>query len=189
MKYQSIVFSGLPGAGKSTLVAKLKEIYKWPVLSVGDLWRARWANLYPDKKISFEEYWRTTSSEDNRQVNVDFREQATKNHLIGDSRYTVYLKDLPVFLVFLTADLNIRAKRGVGLAKYNGDGEKEIKEILYRREADEVAASKRLFGYDYRDPANYHLVLNTAMLSQEEEIAVIQGVIQNGDIYRNQVNL
>ena len=104
MKYQSIVFSGLPGAGKSTLVAKLKEIYKWPVLSVGDLWRARWANLYPDKKISFEEYWRTTSSEDNRQVNVDFREQATKNHLIGDSRYTVYLKDLPVFLVFLTAD-------------------------------------------------------------------------------------
>ena len=56
-----------------------------------------------------------------------------------------------VFLVFLTADLNIRAKRGVGLAKYNGNGEKEIKEILYRREADEVAASKRLFGYDYRE--------------------------------------
>ncbi|HOI97709.1 MAG: cytidylate kinase family protein [Minisyncoccales bacterium] len=178
MKYQSIVFSGLPGAGKSTLVAKLKEIYKWPMLSVGDLWRARWANLCPDKEISFEEYWRTTSSEDNRQVNVDFREQATKNHLIGDCRYTVYLKDLPVFLVFLTADLNIRAKRGVGLAKYNGNGEKEIKEILYRREADEVAASKRLFGYDYRDPANYHLVLNTAMLSQEEEIAVIKSLLK-----------
>ena len=177
MKYQSIVFSGLPVAGKSTLVAKLKEIYKWPMLSVGDLWRARWANLYPDKKISFEEYWRTTSSEDNRQVNVDFREQATKNHLIGDSRYTVYLKDLPVFLVFLTADLNIRAKRGVGLAKYNGDGEKEIKEILYRREADEVAASKRLFGYDYRDSANYHLVLNTALVSQEEEIAIIKTLV------------
>jgi cytidylate kinase len=178
MKYQSIVFSGLPGAGKSTLVAKLKEIYKWPMLSVGDLWRARWANLCPDEEISFEEYWRTTSSEDNRQVNVDFREQATKNHLIGDCRYTIYLKDLPVFLVFLTADLNIRAKRGVGLAKYNGNGEKEIKEILYRREADEVAASKRLFGYDYRDPANYHLVLNTAMLSQEEEIAVIKSLLK-----------
>ena len=104
MKYQSIVFSGLPGAGKSTLVAKLQEIYGWPVLSIGDLWRQKWAKLYPNKEISFEEYWRTTSSEDNRQVNVDFREQATKNHLIGDSRYTVYLKDLPVFLVFLTAD-------------------------------------------------------------------------------------
>jgi len=65
----------------------------------------------------------------------------------------------------------------VGLAKYNGNGEKEIKEILYRREADEVAASKRLFGYDYRDSANYHLVLNTALVSQEEEIAIIKTLV------------
>ncbi len=180
MKYQSIVFSGLPGAGKSTLVEKLKEIYGWPVLSVGDLWRARWAKLYPDKQISFEEYWRTTSSEDNKQVNIDFREQVSKNHLLGDSRYTIYLKDLPVFLVFLTADLDIRAKRGAGLAKYNGSSEEEIKDILYCREADEVAASKRLFEYDYRDAANYHLVLNTAMISQEEEIAIIKSLIPPG---------
>jgi len=127
MKYQSIVFSGLPGAGKSTLVAKLQEIYGWPVLSIGDLWRQKWAKLYPNKEISFEEYWRTTSSEDNRQVNVDFRARAARNYLLGDSRYTIYLKDLPVLLIFLTADLNTRAKRGVGLAKYNGSREEEIK--------------------------------------------------------------
>lgn len=177
MKYQSIVFSGLPGAGKSTLVAKLKEIYGWPVLSVGDLWRMRWAKLYPGKEISFEEYWRTTSSEDNKQINVDFRKEVTKNHLLGDSRYTIYLKGLPVFLVFLTADLKTRAVRGVGLAKYNGSNEEEIRDILYRREADEVAASKRLFEYDYRDPAYYHLILNTAMISQDEEIAIIKSLI------------
>ena len=177
MKYQSIVFSGLPGAGKSTLVAKLQEIYGWPVLSVGDLWRQKWAKLYPNREVPFEEYWRTTSSEDNRQVNVDFREQAAINHLLGDSRYTTYLKDLPVLLIFLTADLDTRAKRGVGLAKYNGSCEEEIKNILYRREADEVAAGKRLFGYDYRDSANYHLVLNTALVSQEEEIAIIKTLV------------
>ena len=176
MKYQSIVFSGLPGAGKSTLVAKLKEIYGWPILSVGDLWREKWAKLYPNKEISFEEYWRTTSSEDNRQINIDFREKITKDHLLGDSRYTIYLRDLPVLLVFLTADLETRAQRGVGLAKYNGNGQEQIKDILYRRQADEVAASKRLFGYDYRDSANYHLVLNTAMMSQEEEIAAINSL-------------
>ncbi len=177
MKYQSIVFSGLPGAGKSTLVARLKEIYGWPVLSVGDLWCQRWAKLYPNKEISFEEYWRATSTEDNRQVNVDFREQAAKNHLLGDSRYTIYLKDLPILLIFLTADLDTRAQRGAGLAKYNGSSEKEIKDILYRREADEVAAGKRLFGYDYRDSANYHLIFNTALISQEEEIAIIKTLI------------
>jgi len=176
MKYQSIVFSGLPGAGKSTLVAKLKEIYGWPILSVGDLWREKWAKLYPNKEISFEEYWRATSSEDNRQINIDFREKIAKDRLLGDSRYTIYLRDLPVLLVFLTADLETRAQRGVGLAKYNGNNQGEIKDILYRREADEVAASKRLFEYDYRDSANYHLVLNTAMMSQEEEIAAINSL-------------
>jgi len=101
MKYQSIVFSGLPGAGKSTLVEKLKNIYGWPVLAVGDLWRAKWAKLYPNKEIPFEEYWRTTSSEDNKQVNIDFREAVLGKNLIGDSRYTIYLRDLPVLLVFL----------------------------------------------------------------------------------------
>jgi cytidylate kinase len=177
MKYQSIVFSGLPGAGKSTLVEKLKKIYGWPVLAVGDLWRAKWAKLYPDKSVSFEEYWRTTSSEDNKQVNVDFRETVLKNNLIGDSRYTIYLRDLPMLLVFLSADLDIRARRGVGLAKYNSHSEEEIKKILYQREADEVAASKRLFNYDYRDSRSYHLTLNTGMLSQDEEIAIIQSVL------------
>jgi len=173
MEYQSVVLSGLPGAGKSTLTAKLKDIYGWPILAVGDLWRAKWAKLYPNKEISFEEYWRTTSSEDNKQVNVDFRETILKNRLIGDSRYTIYLRDLPVLLVFLTADLETRAKRGVGLPKYNGSSQEEIKDILYRREADEVAASEGLFKYDYRAAANYHLVLNTAMLSQDEEIAIV----------------
>lgn len=155
----------------------MQEIYGWRLLSIGDLWRQKWAKLYPNREVPFEEYWRTTSSEDNRQVNVDFREQAAINHLLGDSRYTTYLKDLPVLLIFLTADLDTRAKRGVGLAKYNGSCEEEIKNILYRREADEVAAGKRLFGYDYRDSANYHLVLNTALVSQEEEIAIIKTLV------------
>lgn len=180
MNYQSIVFSGLPGAGKSTLVEKLKKIYGWPALAVGDLWRAKWAKLYPDKSVSFEEYWRTTSSDDNKQVNIDFREAVLKNNLIGDSRYTVYLRDLPVLLVFLNADLDTRARRGVGLEKYNGHSGEEIKKILYQREADEVAASKRLFDYDYRDSRNYHLTLNTGMLAQDEEIAIIRSVLPSG---------
>ncbi len=178
MNYQSIVLSGLPGAGKSTLVAKLKEIYGWPVLAVGDLWRSKWQKLYPNKEISFEEYWRTTSTEDNIQVNVDFRDAVLGDKLIGDSRYTIYLRDLPILLVFLNADLETRAKRGVGLAKYNSHSEEEIKKILYQREADEVAASKRLFDYDYRDSRNYHLILNTARLSQDEEIAIIGALLK-----------
>ena len=87
------------------------------------------------------------------------------------------MRDLPVLLVFLVADLKTRAKRGVGLPKYNGSSQEEIKDILYRREADEVAASEGLFKYDYRAAANYHLVLNTVMLSQDEEIAIVESLM------------
>lgn len=168
------MLSGLPGAGKSTLVKKLVEIYGWPVLAVSDLWRAKWAKLYPNKEIPFEEYWRTTSTVDNKQINVDFREEILGNNLIGDSRFTIYLRDLPVLLVFLTADIDIRAKRGVGLAKYNSHNQEEIKKILCQREVDEAATSKRLFNYDYRDSRNYHITFNTGMISQEEEIEIIK---------------
>ena len=74
MKYKSIVFSGLPGAGKTTLVKELSKIYGWPVNSVGDLWRQRWAEKYPNKEISFEEFWRTSPTKDLEQVNIDFAE-------------------------------------------------------------------------------------------------------------------
>jgi len=181
MKYQSIVFSGLPGAGKSTLVKKLSDIYGWPVLAVGDLWRAKWQKLYPEREVSFEEYWRTTSTQENLQVNVDFRGAILKKNIIGDSRYVVYLRESPVLLVFLCADLDARASRGRGLEKYNGKSTEEIKQILHRREIDETAASKRLFNYDYRDSCYYHLAINTTMLSQEEEIAIIKSIIPWGN--------
>jgi len=177
MKYQSIVFSGLPGAGKSTLVKKLSEIYGWPILAVGDLWRAKWEKIYPDHKVSFEEYWRTTSSRENLQVNVDFRQETLEKNIIGDSRYTTYLRELPILLVFLCADLDARALRAQGLEKYRGKSVEEIKQILHQREIDETAASKRLFNYDYRDACYYHLALNTTMLSQDEEIAIIQSLL------------
>jgi len=177
MKYQSIVFSSLPGAGKSTLVKKLSEIYCWPVLSVGDLWREKWKKLHSDQEITFEEYWRTSSTSENLQVNADFREEVLKKNLIGDSRYSIYLRDIPVLLVFLTAGLDLRAKRGFGLEKYQGKSAEEIKKILCQREVDETATSKRLFNYDYRDPAYYHITLNTGLLSQEEEITIIKGLV------------
>ena len=177
MKYQSIVFSGLPGAGKSTLVKKIADIYKLPVFAVGDLWRSKWGKLYPDQKVSFEEYWRTTSTQENLQVNIDYRENALKGNFIGDSRFAIYLRDLPILLVFLSATIEARAQRGFGLEKYKGKSVDEIKKILCQREVDEASFSKRLYNYDYRDSAYYHISLNTGMLSQEQEIAIINGLM------------
>jgi len=78
MKYQSVVFSGLPGAGKSTLVKKLSQIYNWPIYSVGEIWRQRWLTLYPRQEIAFEEYWSKTSHQERVQINVEARKNLPK---------------------------------------------------------------------------------------------------------------
>jgi cytidylate kinase len=177
MKYQSIVFSGLPGTGKSTLAKKIGQLYGWPVHSAGGLWRAKWSKIYPNAEVSFEDYWRTTSIQENLKIDRDFRNIAIRGRVVGDVRYTVNLLSLPVLLVFLSADIDNRGQRAAGSDKYKDMSAGEIKKLLIRRENDEAATSTRIYGYDYRDSSYYHLTINTAMLSPEEEIALIKVLV------------
>jgi len=44
MTFKGVMLSGLPRAGKSTLIKKLEAELHWEVFGAGDLWRARWEN-------------------------------------------------------------------------------------------------------------------------------------------------
>jgi cytidylate kinase len=81
--------------------------------------------------------------------------------------------------LFTTANLEIRAKRALKTDKYPNNTIDEIKEILIKREKDEVEMGKSLFGddYDYRDPKHYHLTLNTGILKIGEEIEIINSLM------------
>lgn len=177
MKYQSIVFSGLPGAGKSTLVEKLSEIYRRPVHSVGQMWRAHYEKLHPEHDITLEEYSRIATSEDRFRVNQEAAEIFSGGTAIGDSRYAIYLCGKPVFLVFLTADVETRAARALGSEKYKCKSLEDIQKILEDREAIDVEVGREMYDYDYRDPKFYNLVINTGTLTVEEEVAIIGSAI------------
>lgn len=177
MEYKGVVFSGLPGSGKSKLVEKIAEIYGWREFSVGGLWRQRWQRLYPDAKVTFEEYWRNVSVEDIKQINIDALEVYKKGAVASDSRYSIYLKDFPLLLVFVTASLDVRALRAFDIGKYKKSGLEEIKRILLSREQDELKAGKELFNYDYRDCNYYHLALNSGYLSLDQEIAIVKNAL------------
>ncbi|MBI2005500.1 MAG: hypothetical protein HYS80_01935 [Candidatus Aenigmarchaeota archaeon] len=179
MEYKSIVLSGLPVSGKSTLASRLSETYTWPVHSIGQLFRSKWKELYPDGKVSFEEYWRNTTLEENLVVNRRMRGLVEKGNIIGDTRYSIYCTDLPALLVFVTAALDVRARRGLNTDRYRDKPLEEVRQILLEREGDEVRMGQKLFGteYDYRDSQHYHLTLNSGLLTVEQEISIVTSII------------
>lgn len=176
MATRGIIISGLPCSGKSVLCERLHEEYKWPVRSIGQMWREKWKTEHPDGKISFEDYWRGTSDEDNQEVNRRMRLQMEENNLIVDSRYSAfYALDLPYLRVFLTADLDIRAVRG--LERHKPKSLEQVKEILKTREKDEVKRGRVLFEEDYRNPSYYQLKLDSWRMSVSQELKEIKKAI------------
>lgn len=179
MKFSSIVFSGLPASGKSTLAQACASEYGWPIYSLGSLWRQQWREKYPGHEVTFEDYWRNTSREENLQINLRAKEIFRAGNTIGESRYCHYCKDILSLLIFVTAPLEIRAQRSLSGERYQEKTLGEIEDILQKREQDETEMGKELYGggYDYRDPQHYHLILNSSMMTVEQELAIVTSIL------------
>ncbi len=174
--YQNIILSGLPGAGKSVLAKELVKIYHWESHSVGSIFKDRWREKYPHREVSFDQYWGNCSKEENLKIDEQTRRVLEGGHIVGDFRYAILAGGIDALQVFVTADLETRARRYLGSDKNN----LEIKETLRKREEDEVRVGKELYGleYDYRESSQYDIVLNSARLTLEQEIGQIQRLMR-----------
>ena len=187
MKYKGIIVSGLPCSGKSVLCEKLAQEYGWNIFSFGKMWRDKWRLAYPNGNISFEDWWRNTTIEDNKQMNTVGKELFKRGDFIIDSRYSAfYCKDLPYLRVFLNADLDTRVKRckeredrnvteGV-LAK--GRSEEELRKIVQEREQDEYKMGQEIFSEDYRKLSHYNLMLNTGEFTIMQEFNCLRALLE-----------
>ncbi len=176
--YKSVILSGTPASGKSALAKRIAQEYGLELHSIGKLWRQRWAKLYPDRDISFEDFWKGSSREDNMEIDRLAGELIGKGGIIVDSRYAAIYSDDKCLKIFLDADLKLRAERVSGRQEYSGKTMEEIEGILERREEDECRMGKDLFGKDYRDSLIYHIVLNTGLLSMDQEFEMVSGVLE-----------
>ena len=52
-----------------------------------------------------------------------------------------------------------------------------VKQILIERERDETKMGHDLFEIDYRDAKHYHLIINSGLLTVDEEIPVVTSII------------
>ena len=174
--YNSLAVSGLPGSGKSTLLKLLMKETGWPSYSAGDLHRAKLKHLQETGQLNptwtIKEYWLTVSDEENVRINEELLELVNAGEIIADTRFAFYLKAArkkPLF-VFLTADLDIRAQRGMRTNKdYQGKSAEEVKSVLLQRERDEVDIGLKLFGRDYRIPSDYDVILDSGKMLIEDE--------------------
>jgi cytidylate kinase len=173
MKYNSIVLSGLPGAGKSILSKKLADYFKWKVRSIGAFWREQWQTLYPNAEISFEEYWRSITDKENKEMDKRLKKIVEDGNVVVDCRYGFLCRRLHALLVYTFSSLDTRANRALVVGKYPGKTLCEIKTKLIEREHDEVEYGKKVYGEDYRNILLYNLSLNTARFSIEQEADII----------------
>ena len=179
MKYNSIILSGLPLSGNSTLAKSLSEIFHLKLHSIGELFKLEWKKQHPNQEIPFEQYWKNISIEENKKVDEYTRRLFENENLIGEFRYSISYKKLNVLLVLLVADLNIRIQRAMLSGRYKGKSPQEIESILQKREQDEVYMGKQIYGsdYDFRDPKNYHLVINSGKITLGDSIKIIKSAM------------
>jgi cytidylate kinase len=182
-KHNAIILSGPPISGKSVLGELLAKKYNFEFYSVGLMWRKRWAALYPKKEVPFEVFWKKSqiSLTDQEKKSIDdfVRQLCKKGNVIADSRFAAICGDTIGLKVLVTASFEVRFSRALDREIYRFETSKRLKRILKSRENDEVALGKNLYQLDYRNPQSYHVVLNSGLLTLDEEIDIVHNLVIN----------
>lgn len=187
--YNALGVSGDPCSGKTSLIGRLTKELGWPVISIGGLFRQRFEkwkseNLSWRKSADFDEWWANTVSDaDIRQVNRVAAGRLAEANVILDSRYVAEnAKNLPsVARIFLTAPLEVRGVRALAAGRYQGiplRGANGVMDRLNQRGTSEYEKGQALFGIDYRDTRDYHLSLNTGLLTLDQELSQVLTLVR-----------
>lgn len=179
MRYTSVLFSGLPGSGKSTTADIFAEQLGWPALHIGGLWRAQWKKAHPKGDVPFELYVGQRSIDEHAAMDERSRELMCEGQLVGDMWHEKIVAGLPTLRVYITAPLRIRAARGLQTDRFPGKTVEQVENLLQLREENQVAIAKKIYGhdYDYRDINLYHVVFNSALCDPSAIVAALTSLL------------
>ena len=197
-KFSNIIVSGLPASGKSVLVKGLEKELGWKTHSVGELLREKHKKQLESgkTKLNFVDWWPALSDEEQIKVNEDLFSLIEKGSIIADTRYAELNKDTRILyaktqkpkyaefrstnslLIFVTAPIETRMER-ISKDRYPGKNSAFIKSELEKREYDEYHMGKTLFEINYKNPNVYHFIINSGLLTPNQEISQVMNLMQD----------
>jgi len=177
-KKHIITIAGMPGSGKSTTAKAVAKQLEFRHFSSGDLFRS----IAKEKGVDVLQA--NLNAEKNAEIDylVDARLREigdTDDEIVVDSR-TAWHWIPQSFKVFLDVDLLLAAKRilhGMDIARLASEhvslDPDEYAHILQSRLDSENRRYKALYKIDPNDKDNYDLVIDTAVISEDQVINMV----------------
>ncbi len=179
-KRRTIVISGMPGCGSSTVAELLSEKLKMDFFSLGK---------YTKKQFQVEgetqsaiKQWSTElgSSKEFHQKSDTMQQNLAKHgNIVIESKLGIhFVSKLADLKVWLEAPIHIRAQR---YAKRDNLEYGEALEMLEKKEAVERKKWKEMYGFDYFDQRkDADLVIDTSNKTPEE---IVDQIIRMGKLF------
>lgn len=184
-KYKLATIGGTPLSGKSTVAKGLAEATGWRLISAGQVWREAWRERFPDQEITFEEFWRSTTLEENRQLDEKFKGILEEGEgIIAEGRYIgARVSGDKHLKAFVTAPLETRAARLLKRGDSGAQTIEEARETILKREEDEREKYCLLYPDKpvYWVPENNHITVDTGALTPEQAVAAVMEALMRKD--------
>ncbi|MFB6090513.1 MAG: (d)CMP kinase [Halobellus sp.] len=160
-----LTVSGPPGAGKSTTVTALAEVFDLEHVSGGDIFR----ELAAERGMTAVEFNQLAEDDDQIDRDLDRRLRTIaleRDDVLLESRLAGWLAgDAADLRLWLDAPIEVRAAR---IAEREGKSAEQALEETRTREKSEALRYQEYYNVDISDLSIYDIALNTARWSQED---------------------
>ena len=170
----TIVVSGPPGSGKTTLARMLASRLGLRYVSIGQLFR----DIARERGVSVTELNRLAEQDPSIDLELDrrAREEAARGNVVIDGHITAWIaRDLADICIGVIASLETRIAR---IAQREGKPLEEVRRETLAREEVERRRFRRLYGIDINDLTVFDIVVSSEMFNPNEILEIVMQALR-----------